>query len=341
MQKLRHYLLNAEIHVIIKFDPLTHLFSKTDLFGCLAKWVMMLTDFDLKFVSQKAIKGQALTDHLVAAPSPFSLPNRESFPDEYIIFIEVNQTWELYFDCSKCRTGSGEGVVLISPKKKPIPLSYHLNFLCPNKITEYEALMAGIKAALVLNVKHLHIYGDYQLIIRQVTRVYQAKKDQLSQYIDLALSLLQKFDSCTMEPVTQKHNRHADAMAYVASLVSLEDPLVYLKFTIHNLTSSAIADNPSDVKSCCIMDSDEWYSHIMRYLSDGTFLDSANKNTRVRVYKLVARYIILSNVLYRRGYNGLLLRCLNKAEVPIALEEVHSSSCGGHFGGRSLVYRLL
>lgn len=56
-QKLRHYLLNVETHAIITFDPLKHLFSKIDLLGCLAKWVMMLTKFDLKFVSQKAIKG--------------------------------------------------------------------------------------------------------------------------------------------------------------------------------------------------------------------------------------------------------------------------------------------
>lgn len=67
-QKLRHYLLNAEVHVMVKFDPLKHLFSKTDLSGRLAKWVMMLTEFDLKFVSQRAVKGQALTDNLVKAP---------------------------------------------------------------------------------------------------------------------------------------------------------------------------------------------------------------------------------------------------------------------------------
>lgn len=250
--------MNAEIHIIIKFDPLKHIFSKTDLSGCLAKWVMMLTKFDLKFVSQKAIKGQALIDHLVDAPSPFSLPNSKSFPDEYIFSIEVEETWELYFDGSKCRTGSGAWVVLISPKKKLIPLSYSLNFLCTNNIVEYEALIAGIKEALALNVKHLHIYGDSQSITRQVTGVYQAKQDKLSQYRDLALSLLRKFDSYTMEPVSQKDNRHVDAMACGASLVSLDDPLVDLKFTIHNLTTPTIVVNPTDVAYCCIIDSDEW-----------------------------------------------------------------------------------
>lgn len=201
-KKLRHYLLNAEVHIMVNFDPLKHLFSKTNLSRCLAKWVMMLTEFDLKFVSQRAIKGQALIDHLVEAPSPFSFPNPESFLDDFILCIEKDETWELYFDGSRCCIGSRVGVVLISPTKKSIPLSYHLNFLCTNNITEYEALIVGMKEALALNIKHIHIYGDSQLIIRQVIGMYQEKQDKLSQYNDLAISLLQKFDSYTMELVS-------------------------------------------------------------------------------------------------------------------------------------------
>lgn len=144
-----------------------------------------------------------------------------------------------------------------------------------------------------------------------------------------------------MEPVPRNDNRHANAMACVASLVSLEDLMVDLKFVIHNLTSPANVDDSSLVTCCDFIDSNEWYSHIVRYLIDGTFLDSANRNTRARICKLATRYIILSKVLYRRGYNGLLLQCLSKAKIPIALEEAHSGACGGHFGGKSLVQRLL
>lgn len=89
-QKSRHYLLNIEVHVIIKFDPSKHLFPKTDLSGRLAKWVIMLTEFDLKFVSQKVIKGQALNDHLADAPSSLILPNQESFLDEFLLPIETD-----------------------------------------------------------------------------------------------------------------------------------------------------------------------------------------------------------------------------------------------------------
>ena len=36
-QKLRHYLINVEANVIVKFDPLKHPFSQTDLSGHFAK----------------------------------------------------------------------------------------------------------------------------------------------------------------------------------------------------------------------------------------------------------------------------------------------------------------
>lgn len=68
-QKLRHYLLHAEMHIIVKTDLLKHLFSSADLARRLAKWVMLLFEFDIKFVTQKSIKGQAVADQLADAPS--------------------------------------------------------------------------------------------------------------------------------------------------------------------------------------------------------------------------------------------------------------------------------
>jgi hypothetical protein len=49
--KLRNYLLNAKIHVMM--IPLKILFNKTDLLGNLDKWDMLLMNFELTFFSQK------------------------------------------------------------------------------------------------------------------------------------------------------------------------------------------------------------------------------------------------------------------------------------------------
>lgn len=80
---------------------------------------------------------------------------------------------------------------------------------------------------------------------------------------------------------------------------------------------------------------------ILCYLCDDTFLDSTNKNTKVLAWKHSIRYIIISNALYRRGYNHLLLCCISKKQVLITLEQAHSCACEEHFVGKSLVQKLL
>jgi hypothetical protein len=55
----------------------------------------------------------------------------------------------------------------------------------------------------------------------------------------------------------------------------------------------------------------------------------------------VSKYIILADILYRKSFDGLLLRCLKQSEIPITLVEAHVDACGGHFVGRCLVQNLI
>ncbi|XP_058078623.1 uncharacterized protein LOC131226947 [Magnolia sinica] len=47
-------------------DLLKYLFEKPALMDRIAKWQLLLSEFDITYVTQKAIKGQALADHLAA-----------------------------------------------------------------------------------------------------------------------------------------------------------------------------------------------------------------------------------------------------------------------------------
>lgn len=46
-QKLRHYMLAHIVHLIAKINPLNYLLSKVVLTGHLAKWMMILLEFDI------------------------------------------------------------------------------------------------------------------------------------------------------------------------------------------------------------------------------------------------------------------------------------------------------
>ena len=63
--------------------------------------------------------------------------------------------WTLYFDDSKTKEGNGVGCVIIDPKKNKTLITCRLEFECTNNVTEYEALIQGLKKDIDLDVKDL------------------------------------------------------------------------------------------------------------------------------------------------------------------------------------------
>ena len=73
IQKTRHYLVGQTIYIISRVNPLRLLMTKPrSLNSRLAKWALLLSQHDMLFIPQKAVKGQALTDFLAAHPVPES-----------------------------------------------------------------------------------------------------------------------------------------------------------------------------------------------------------------------------------------------------------------------------
>ena len=82
----------------------------------------------------------------------------------------------MYFDGASIQSSTGEGVVLISPCKENIHLSYKLDFKTTNNIAEYETLLLGVKATKEMGIMCMNVFGDTNLIIQQVNNAFQTKK---------------------------------------------------------------------------------------------------------------------------------------------------------------------
>src|ERR1051325_5575253 len=50
--------------LISKMDPIKYIFEKLALSGRIARWKIILTEYDIQYTSQKAIKGSVVADHL-------------------------------------------------------------------------------------------------------------------------------------------------------------------------------------------------------------------------------------------------------------------------------------
>ena len=89
VQKLRHYMLAHSVTLISRADPLKYLMTKPMPSGRLAKWSLILSEFEIKYVPQQAIKGQALADFLAAHPVPDNHELPEDLPDENVFSAET------------------------------------------------------------------------------------------------------------------------------------------------------------------------------------------------------------------------------------------------------------
>ena len=72
--------------------------------------------------------------------------------------------WTMYFNGVSAQNSASAGVVLISPSKENIHLSYKLDFKTMNNIAEYEALLLGVKVAKEMGIMCMKIFGDADLI---------------------------------------------------------------------------------------------------------------------------------------------------------------------------------
>ncbi|KAM1172911.1 hypothetical protein ACFX2G_023441 [Malus domestica] len=221
IQKLRHYMHAYTIHLVAKADPVKYIMSKPVLTGRFAKWALLLNQYEIIYVPAKAVKGKALAnflvDHLISADWKIS----DDLPDEEVFYIDIFLTWMMFFDGSARADGAGAGVVFMSPQRQILPYSFQLSELCSNNIAEYQALIIGFQMAINMGITTLEVFGNSKLIINQLLTEYEVRKDDLIPYFLLVTQLLQEFETVTLEHVPRKENQMADALANLASSMTL------------------------------------------------------------------------------------------------------------------------
>jgi hypothetical protein len=72
---------------------------------------------------------------------------------------------KMSFDGSCSNSGSGVGIVLMSPINIVYPHAIRLEFSCTNNEAEYEALIQGMILAREMKIEHLIVIGDSELVI--------------------------------------------------------------------------------------------------------------------------------------------------------------------------------
>lgn len=82
-----------------------------------------------------------------------------------------------------------------------------------NNVAEYRALFDSLSAALNYDIDDITIYGDSELIVKQVNGDWNCNDDTLSGLHEHVHSMLSQFNSWTLEHVDRSNNSAADRKA--------------------------------------------------------------------------------------------------------------------------------
>ena len=82
-----------------------------------------------------------------------------------------------------------------------------------------------------------------------------------------------------------------------------------------------------------------WTTPLISYLKNGVLTIEREAARKLKVQAV--RFILMKDILYKRGFSHPYLRCLGPEEADYVMREVHEGICGNHSGSRLLAYKLI
>nr|KYP53330.1 Retrovirus-related Pol polyprotein from transposon opus [Cajanus cajan] len=212
-----------------------------------------------------------------------------------------DEPWTMHVDGSSNAQGSGAGVILASPSGIIVEQSLRFGFRASNHQAEYEALLAGMRLATEMGVKKVICWTDSKIVAEQVRHILRINNEQADQ---------------------------------LARLASSRKP-GQLRTTIH------LEISPSVTAECMMtnIETPTWMTMIQNFIIHGNLPTDPMQARKVRTQ--TARYSVVDDELYRRGFSTPLLKCVNDQQADYVMREIHEAICGSHSRARTLAAKLL
>nr|CAE01745.2 OSJNBb0056F09.8 [Oryza sativa Japonica Group] len=325
-RKLRHYFQAHRVTVVTSY-PLGQILHNREGTGRVA-----LADFVAKWTP---------------APEPVSAPEASSGPSQ----LPHTAYWVMQFDGSLSLQGAGAGVTLTSSSCDVLRYLVRLDFRATNNMAEYEGLLAGLRVAAGLGIRHLLVLGDSQLVVNQVSKEYQCSDPQMDAYVRQVRRMERHFDGIELRHVPRRDNAVADELSRLASSRAqtppgaFEERLAQPSARPDPLGETDAPERPPRPVGVQASGPEgsvpgsprliAWIAEIQAYLVDKTLPEDREGSERVQ--RISKRYVLMEETLYRRAANGVLLKCIPREQGVELLADIHEGECGAHSASRTLV----
>ncbi|GAU23956.1 hypothetical protein TSUD_183550 [Trifolium subterraneum] len=316
----------------------------------LARWQMLLSEYDIEYRTQKEIKGSILADHLAHQPVEDYQPIKFDFPDEEIMYLKMKDCdepvfgegpnpeskWDLIFDGAINVYGSGIGAIIVTPKGAHIPFTARLQFDCTNNIAEYEACIMGIEEAIDLRIKNIDIYVDSALVVNQIKGEWETRHAGLIPYRDYARQLLIFFNKVELHHIPRDENQMGDALATLSSMYRVNFRNEVPTISIRCLERPAYVFAAEEV-----IDDKPWFHDIKMFLQKQEYPHGASNKDKKTLRRLSSSFFLNEEVLYKINFDMVFLRCVDKHEADLLMHEIHEGSFGTHPNGHTMAKKML
>ncbi|GJQ96084.1 reverse transcriptase domain-containing protein [Tanacetum coccineum] len=227
--------------------------------------------------------GKILADFIVERPE-------KDDPDTAIdAEEELPEPWTLFTDGSSCADGSGEGLILTSPKVAEFTYALRFRFEATNNEAEYETLIAGLRIAEEMGVKNLQANLDSRLVANQVNGTYIAKEADMIRYLEKVRTLTNGFRMFSIKQVPRSENKKADALSKIASTSFAH---LSKQVLVEELKENLI--NELEVLAVVEEEGNTWMTPIYEFLTEETLPAEVNKARAV--WRRSQRFAMINEV---------------------------------------------
>ncbi|XP_016690757.1 uncharacterized protein [Gossypium hirsutum] len=187
----------------------------------------------------------------------------------------------------------------------------------------------GIRVAIERKIKVLKVYGDSALVIYQLKGEWETRDHKLISYKKLVLELIDEFDDITFCYLPRDENQMANTLATLASMIQVNKlkDMKPIQMSIYEISIDCYSIEEAE------KDDHPWYQSILQYVKNREYPDQATENDKRTLRRLAIEYVLDGEILYKRGKDQVLIRCVDAVESRKILEEVHEGICGTHANG--------
>ncbi|KAK8676952.1 hypothetical protein V6N13_142510 [Hibiscus sabdariffa] len=188
----------------------------------------------------------------------------------------------------------------------------------------------GIGAVLISpDDDHYPFAGRLEFFCTNNMAEYEACAMGLQAAIDRKIKVLKVYGD-------SENNQIADTLATLATLFVAGNRAEMMPIQMQIFESPA---------HCCEIeketDGNPWYYDILQYIKSREYPTHATENDKRIIRRMAVGYILDGEVLYKRGSDQILIRCVNAKEAQQIIEEVHEGICGMHPNGFTMARRIM